>query len=220
MPFIDGETLRSKLSRETQLGIDEAVRIATLARSSTPSRPPATCSATTAISWTTRPTSCKGPQPYVSLQQSFDAAMPKGYRWYTRAHYLKEISDDAIDAVVEHTRELPGPFTAVYFGAEGGAVGRVDASATAFPHRDAGYLLHILPGWTDPAEDKAIMQWARDFHRAAASFATGGVYVNLMAEDRERGAEAAYGRNYERLAGLKREWDPDNIFRLNHNVRP
>lgn len=160
------------------------------------------------------------PQPYVLAQQAFDAGMGSGNRWYSKAHYFGSLPDEAIDVFVEHAERLPGEFTAAYLGREGGAIGRVDPSATAYPHRDAAFSLHIFPGWVDPANDREIMSWARAFHEATAPYATGGVYVNLIDRDEPDAARTAYGRNRERLAELKAKWDPDNVFHMNHNVAP
>jgi FAD/FMN-containing dehydrogenase len=158
--------------------------------------------------------------PYVAAQQAFDAGMPKGLRWYSRAHELKALPDDAIDTMLRFTTDLPGPYTMAYLGRGGGAIGRVDPRATAYPHRDAPYALHIFPGWSDPSDDSAMIQWARTFHVAMATHATGGVYVNLLERDEADRVPAAYGQNYARLAVVKRRWDPDNVFKGNHNIRP
>lgn len=160
------------------------------------------------------------PQPYTALQQTFDAGMPKGLRWYSKAHYFDRLSDDAIDTLLSYTDPLPGPYTAVYFEPGGGAVGRIDPAATAFPHREAAFGFQIFPGWADPAADAELTGWARDFYGAMAPFATDGVYVNLLGHDEEERVRAAYGRSYGRLAQLKERYDPANLFRVNHNVVP
>lgn len=161
------------------------------------------------------------PQPYLALQRSFDAGMGiAGNRWYTRAHYLDELTDAAIDALVGAIDPLPGDFTTVYLGPGGGAVGRKAADATAYPHRAAAFGLHVFPGWTDPASDDEIMTWARAVSDAIAPHASGGVYVNLLGEDEPDRVRDAYGPNHERLVALKRRWDPDNLFRRNHNISP
>lgn len=158
--------------------------------------------------------------PYTAAQRAFDAGMPEGLRWYTRGHYLDALSDDAIDTFVRHVEALAGPFTMAYFEPLGGAVGRIAPDATAFPHRNAAYGLHILPGWTDPTDDEELMGWARDFQQAMAPHATGGVYVNLLGRDEGDRVPAAYGANFERLARLKAQYDPENLFRVNHNILP
>jgi FAD/FMN-containing dehydrogenase len=160
------------------------------------------------------------PMAYATLQQSFDAGMARGPRWYTKAHFVRDITDAVIDVFVDYAARLPGQFTATYFEPLGGAIGRVDPSATAFPHRRAAYEVHIFPGWTDPAEDEQMMRWAREFHEALKPYATGGTYVNLLDGDEADPAAAAYGENLNRLRDLKKKWDPDNLFRMNHNIRP
>ncbi len=160
------------------------------------------------------------PLPYVTLQRSFDAGMPKGLRWHSRAHYFDSLSNDAIDTVLSHVDPLPGAFTAVYFEPQGGAVARVPSAATAFPHRDAAFALHIFPGWSHSADDSANAGWADGFHRAMEPHATGGVYVNLLARDEQERVPAAYGVNCDRLARVKAKYDPANLFRSNQNVPP
>lgn len=160
------------------------------------------------------------PIPYVTLQQAFDAGMAGGSRWYSKAHYLRELTDEAIETILTHVADLPGEFTTAYLGGEDGAMARVDRHATAFPHRDAPFSLHIFPGWTSAADDDRIIEWARRFHGAMSGHATGGVYVNLLGGDEPDGPRSAYGANYERLAALKHQYDPGNLFRMNHNVAP
>jgi FAD/FMN-containing dehydrogenase len=160
------------------------------------------------------------PQPWVELQQSFDAGMAKGFRWYSRAHYFDELSDEAIDTLIEALGPFPGDFTSVYFGPGGGAAGRIGPGTTAYPHRGAAHGLHIFPGWVDPELDDDMMAWARGVSDEVAPYANGGVYVNLLGEDERERIPAAYGANYERLRGVKQRWDPENIFHRNHNIPP
>lgn len=164
--------------------------------------------------------SAVGPIEYTALQQSFDAGVAPGLRWYSKAHDLRELTDAAIDTILGHTEHLPGPFTMVYLERIGGAVSRVPSDATAYPHRSAPWSIHILPGWSDAGQDAEMMGWARTFHSDLIPHATGGVYVNLLGGDEEGGPRSAYGSNYERLAALKHIWDPDNFFSGNHNVEP
>jgi FAD/FMN-containing dehydrogenase len=161
-----------------------------------------------------------GPLPYTGVQQSFDANLPKGQRYYSKAHYLDELPDTAIDTIAAHVADMQGAFTVAYLEPLGGAIGRVDPSATAFEGRKARYSVHVLAGWTDPADDDSVMNWARIFHGAMSAHATGGVYVNLLAEDEDDRVPAAYGHNYQRLVALKTAWDRDNLFRMNYNISP
>lgn len=161
-----------------------------------------------------------GPVHYADLQQTFDAGMGSGFRWYSRAHYFDELTDGAIDALLDHLQPFPGAFTTVYLGMEGGALGRRDANALAYPHRSAAHSLHIFPGWTDPGDDEEVMAWARRLYEATSAHGNGRVYVNMLGEDEEDRVRAAYGANYDRLARIKAAWDPDNLFRRNHNIQP
>lgn len=161
-----------------------------------------------------------GPQPYVVLQQAFDAGMGAGHRWTSRAHYLDTVTDAAIDALLARVDPLPGPYSMVYFTPQGGAIGRVPTVATAVPHRDAAAAIHVFPGWDDADRDGAARDWARDLHEAMAPHANGGVYVNLLGPGEADRVPAAYGEHYGRLREVKRRYDPDNLFRSNHNVPP
>ena len=108
----------------------------------------------------------------------------------------------------------------VYLEAMGGAIGCLDPTSMAFPHRDSAYNFHVLAGWQEPDEDERLTQWTRGFHQAMAPYSTGGVYVNLLGEDESDRIRAAYGGNYQQLVELKRVWDPQNFFRMNNNIPP
>jgi FAD/FMN-containing dehydrogenase len=158
------------------------------------------------------------PMPYTALQQRFDAGTPDGERYYYKSQYLNGLSDEAIEAIINHIKPLPGPFTIVGLEPMGGAINRVEATATAYPHRDAAYNFSVWSGWSDPRDDEEIIAWTRKFHRAMVSHATGGAYANYLARDDQDRVRAAYGQNYERLLEVKKAWDPDNLFRMNQNV--
>ena len=161
-----------------------------------------------------------GPQSYSSVMGAFDEGLPAGQRYGSRAHYLDGISDDVIDTIMAHMPGMAGPLTVAYLDVLGGAPSRVDPSATAFPHRDARYAFHIMPGWTDHDDDEQVMAWANALHDAMGHHATGGVYVNLLGPDEEDRIRAAYGTNYDRLVEVKKKWDPENLFRGNYNINP
>ena len=164
--------------------------------------------------------SAVAPQSYSSVMEAFDAGLPAGQRYGSRAHYLTGITDDVIETIMTHAAGMAGPFTVAYLDPGGGAPSRVDPSATAFPHRDATYGFHIISGWMDSDQDDEVSAWADSFHEAMSHHATGGVYVNLLGPDETDRVRAAYGDNYERLAELKKKWDPDNLFRRTYNVEP
>jgi FAD/FMN-containing dehydrogenase len=158
--------------------------------------------------------------PYVMLQQAFDEGMVKGNRWYSRYLQFNEMPDACIDALLAGLDPFPGPLTAVYLGGQGGAPNRVPRDATAYPHRDVVESLHIFPGWVEANEDESVMAWARGLYESLVPFADDGVYLNMLAEDEESRLRAAYQGNYDRLLEIKRRWDPDNLFRMNRNLRP
>ena len=160
------------------------------------------------------------PTPYVAHQQSSDELYKEGHRNYWKSHFFDELSDDAIDTIVEHADPLPTPFTTVFFEWMGGAIARPDPDATAFPHRDATVSFTVAPKWTDPSDDEELIGWAREYFEATAPYATDDVYVNYLSGDEQDRAEAAYGDHYDRLIELKREYDPENLFRTNQNLDP
>jgi FAD/FMN-containing dehydrogenase len=102
----------------------------------------------------------------------------------------------------------------------GGAINRVPAAATAYPHRDIGFVLNIHTRWREPADDAACIAWARSVFTACKPFATGGVYVNFMPEEEKDRVASAYLGNAGRLAAIKAKYDPHNLFRMNQNIRP
>lgn len=158
--------------------------------------------------------------PYTEVQRTFDANLPKGNRYYSKAHNLDFLSDDVIDTVVDFVPRMKGEFTACYFEPLGGALGQRGVSDTPYAGRKAAAGFHCLGGWVDQADDEEVMSWASALHEAVEPHATGGVYVNLIADDEDQRIPAAYGPNYERLVSLKSAWDPDNLFRNNYNIRP
>ncbi len=161
-----------------------------------------------------------GPSAYVDAQTSFDANLPKGQRYTSKAHDLDELSDGAIDTMVEYVPLMKGALTAAYFDPLGRAVSQVEPSATPYGGRSTQYGFHIIAGWMDASEDESVLTWANEFHGAMAAHATGGVYVNLIADDETNRIPTAYGDNYERLVQLKQKWDPNNLFTSNYNIPP
>ncbi|ADB62325.1 FAD linked oxidase domain protein [Haloterrigena turkmenica DSM 5511] len=160
-----------------------------------------------------------GPHRYAEFQQAFDPLLTEGARNYWKSHNFSTIPDEAIDTVVEYARNLPTAQSEIFFGQIGGAMGRVPADATAFPHRDAEYGMNVHTRWEDPAMDDQCIAWSREFFDAMAPYATGGVYVNFISE-REGEENLGYGENYDRLVDVKTAYDPENLFRMNQNVEP
>jgi FAD/FMN-containing dehydrogenase len=145
---------------------------------------------------------------------------PEGRLNYWKSNFLNDLSDEAIQAVIEQYAAVPSPLSAAVVEHLGGAVARVDQDATAFGDRSAPYSLVITGEWIDPAESARNIQWVRDCWEAVRPYAKETVYVNYVDAGEDARFKAAYGANYERLAALKAKYDPTNVFRHNHNVRP
>ncbi|PZQ47536.1 MAG: FAD-linked oxidase [Rhodovulum sulfidophilum] len=161
-----------------------------------------------------------GPTPFTGWQAAFDPLLTPGARNYWKSHDVGAISDGMIAAIDQAIRALPGPQCEIFFGTVGGAANRVAPEATAFPQRAAHYAMNVHTRWDDPAEDAACVAWARALYEAAAPHALGSVYVNFIPDDEAGRLGEAYGGNLERLARIKARYDPENRFRLNHNIAP
>ncbi len=159
------------------------------------------------------------PTPYTAAQQAFDANLPAGQRYYSKAHDLGGLTDETIGTITDFVPRMEGPLSVAYLEPRGGAVARVAPEGTAAGGRRAPYSFHVLAGWMDAADDETVMDWARSFHTAMAPHATGGVYVNLIADD-EPGRVSTAHSDVDRLRRVKREWDPANVLRGNHNIAP
>lgn len=162
-----------------------------------------------------------GPLSYCELQQAFDADFPFGLKNYWKSSNIAELSDSAIDTIVDFMKGAPSTRPMVVIDQFGGAVARVPEDATAFGHRDAEYDLIIAAIWDDDAKEEAHIAWARSFWEAMQPFATESVYVNYLSDEGEERVRAAYGaKHFDRLVQLKRTYDPDNVFRNNQNISP
>ncbi len=116
-------------------------------------------------------------------QQAFDPLLTPGARNYWKSHNFTELNDAAVDQMIEYAGKLPSPHCEIFIASLGGATSRVAPDATAYPHREAQFVLNVHGRWEDAAQDAAGVAWARDFFDATAPYATGGVYVNFMPED-------------------------------------
>ena len=164
------------------------------------------------------------PTTYGELQTMFDATNPPG-AWYYKTGYLDggKIEDDRfIDVLLEHCDfPSPSPLSRIFIEHLGGAMARVHPDETAFVHRLAPFDLIVIAGGFRPEESEKNVRWARDTAAAMRPFMSGGAYVNYLGADAGTDAvRAAYGTAYGRLVALKDRWDPDNVFRLNQNIRP
>jgi FAD/FMN-containing dehydrogenase len=158
--------------------------------------------------------------PYTVLQTFLDPTAPMGARNYWKSDFLPELTDDAIDVLVEGANRISSPLSQVHIHHLGGAATREPRGGSAFGHRGAGFVYNLIGMWTDPAEDSTHMAWARWLFDGLRQFSAGAAYVNFLGDDGPERVRAAYGPGYARLAELKRRYDPDNVFCLNQNILP
>ncbi|MEO6293930.1 MAG: FAD-binding oxidoreductase [Burkholderiaceae bacterium] len=161
-----------------------------------------------------------GVQPYTAWQQAFDPLLTPGARNYWKSHNFTKLEDGLFDTVISAIQKVPSPQCEIFFGGIGGATSRVSSSATAYSNRDAQYVMNVHGRWEDAADDSRCIGWARDFFKASAPFASAGVYVNFLTADEGDRVRSAYGPNFDRLAQVKRRYDPNNLFRVNQNIQP
>jgi len=164
--------------------------------------------------------STAGSQPYLEVQTANDLAMGWGHRSYISGRYADDIRPDALDALIEHAARAPGEGS-FSMTALGGAIARVPDDAMAFTGRDARFDVSADIEWNDPALDEAHRDWIRRAMAIVEPDSVRGRYVNAVSEEGPEVSRAIYGdAKYERLRALKRVWDPDNVFHLNHNIAP
>jgi FAD/FMN-containing dehydrogenase len=157
--------------------------------------------------------------PYADFQCMLDD--PPGYRNYWSAEYLDTFPDEAVDLFCARAKDMivPSPSQHVLFP-QGGAVGRAPANYP-LPWRHAPWIVHPFGLWQDPADDERARRWARDIRTDLRPWASGAVYLNFIGDEGEDRVVAGFGReNYARLAKVKAEYDPENVFHLNHNIKP
>ena len=153
------------------------------------------------------------------MQRQVDVSYPKGQRHYWKSAFVKTLSDNVIDLVVESANTSPSPLNVVMVEVYGGAVARVANDATAFGHRDALFNVGILAISNDAAMDGQQRAWARENWQKALPYSTGGAYVNYMSEGED--VHSAYSdARFQRLAAIKAQYDPTNLFRFNQNIPP
>jgi hypothetical protein len=160
------------------------------------------------------------PKPYLAHQQMFDPSFRRGCWYYVRSCDIAQLDDDVVDVVAEYGHQITSPITSIALWQMGGAVARVGENDTAFHGRNAGFTFNIN-GNSETADGfDEQRQWARDYWTALAPHHT-SVYVNFLMEEGDERVRQAYGvEKYDRLAALKREYDPTNFFRLNQNIPP
>ncbi len=161
------------------------------------------------------------PMRYTEVQQMLDAAVPVGNRYYWKSNFVDTLQDGLVEVLRRGADAMPSPYSLIMLFETKGAIRRVAKEKMAFDHRDANFEMSIIANWTDRVEDARNMAWARDLWKACQPFVMDAVYSNHMTSDEpiER-VRSAYGSKYARLERLKAQYDPTNLFRMNHNIPP
>jgi FAD/FMN-containing dehydrogenase len=160
-----------------------------------------------------------GTMQYVEWQKAFDPLLTPGARNYWKSHNFAELKDEAVDVVTKFAGTLPSDQCEIFIGLIAGAANHLPADAMAYANRDARFVLNVHARWDEVSRDQDCMSWARTFFDAAKPYASRGAYVNFMTGDESDRVAAAYGSNYARLARIKKQYDPDNIFHMNQNIK-
>lgn len=159
------------------------------------------------------------PMPYVQLQCMLDPFFPPGRHAYTKANFLSDLTDRAIDTFAGYAT-APSAYTSGVLEHLGGAFSRVPPAETAFAHRHYPYNFSIWANWVDPEDSEKNIRWTQEFWEAMRPFMGAGAYVNYLEEEADPRAREAYGTSYDRLVTLKNKYDPTNFFRFNANIKP
>jgi FAD/FMN-containing dehydrogenase len=159
--------------------------------------------------------------PYPVMNTLLDDGYPRGALNYWKSTFISSPDDELIDSLVAAYAEVPSPMTAILFEYFHGAVTRVGATETAVPHREESFNVLIPGEWLDPADTQANIHWTKEAFALLEPHQAGRRWLNYLDDDDALDAvRAAYGPNYDRLAQIKRQYDPDNVFHLNHNIVP
>jgi hypothetical protein len=164
-----------------------------------------------------------GPQPYTAVNSALDEVFPHGaHRSYWKSHYMPALSDDAIATYVEWAQRRPSPLSPIPIRHLGGAMNRVPPGDTAVADRSSAFLLSIDSVWEEPADGEENVAWTRGFWAEMRRFASGAAYTNFLSplEAGDDLVRRSYGAAYDRLLALKGKYDPENLFRINHNIDP
>jgi FAD/FMN-containing dehydrogenase len=158
--------------------------------------------------------------PHAVLQGAFDGLYPRGHQWYWRADFVKEIPDEAVAEHERYGAAVPTIQSTMHMYPIDGAASDVDAADTAWSYRDAKWGSVFAGVDPDPANVDKIRDWTINYHEALHPYSAGGAYVNMMMDEGQERVRASYRGNYERLARIKAQYDPDNLFRVNQNIQP
>lgn len=161
-----------------------------------------------------------GPIPHPALQSMFDALYPPGLQWYWKADFVRKLSDEAIAQHAKHGALLPTMHSTMHLYPIDGKARSIRNGATPWSYRDASWAGVIVGVDPNPANKERISSWAKDYWTAVHPHSAGGAYINFMMDEGADRIRATYGKSYDRLAKIKKRYDPTNLFRVNQNIAP
>jgi FAD/FMN-containing dehydrogenase len=161
-----------------------------------------------------------GPIPLPTLQSLFDGLYPPGLQWYWNADFVTDLTDEAIDLHLQYANQLPSVHSTMHMYPINHAAQRVGKNDTAWSFRDANFVQVIVGVDPDPANNSRTIAWSKEYWRKMHPYSAGGAYVNMMMDEGQERVMAAYRDNYPRLAQVKAKYDPQNLFRVNQNIKP
>ena len=161
------------------------------------------------------------PMPFPVLQTAFDALYPPGLQWYWKGDYVEELTDEAIALHVKFAENIPTWRSTMHLYPIDGAAHKISDDAMAWNERKARFSSVIVGIDDDPENVEAITSWAKSYWEELHPHSTGGGYINfLMGDEGDERVRATYGGNFDKLASIKKKYDPDNLFQVNQNISP
>ncbi len=161
-----------------------------------------------------------GEMPYPSIQTLFDGLMPPGLQWYWRADFFEELGPEARKQHLQFGSNIPTPLSQMHLYPISGAASRIGNEDTPWAYRDAKYAGVIVGIDPDPVNADKITKWCKDYWEALHPYSSGGAYSNFMMDEGQERIKASYKHNYNRLVKIKTQYDPDNLFSVNQNIKP
>lgn len=158
--------------------------------------------------------------PHAAINTLFDELLPPGLQNYWKGNFARTLSDEAVAAHLEHGARTPNIQSSALIYPVDGACQRVPATATAYAYRDMNFSTVIGSAWPNPADNERNIQWVREYYEALRPHSEASAYVNFQSADEQDRSRIDYGQNYDRLVKIKTKYDPTNLFRLNHNIKP
>lgn len=161
-----------------------------------------------------------GEMPYPSIQTLFDGMLPHGLQWYWRADFFKELGPEVRAEHLKFGSKIPTPLSQMHLYPITGAASRVGAEDTPWAYRDANYAGVIVGVDPEPKNATLITNWCKDYWEALHPYSSGGAYSNFLMDEGQERVKASYKHNYDRLVSIKKTYDPNNLFRVNQNIKP